>query len=550
MSNSTKIEKVLEVLSQNKQKWLYFSLQQKITYLEKIQDNLMLYAKQWVEVCCRAKEGNLHTDVIGQELLLGPVIVMRQIKFYLRALKYNGKPPYLKLYTRENEQLAIKVMPENLRERVLWKSFQAEVWIQKNQSPSQGNLYENKKLTGELSLVLGAGNVSSIAPLDILYKLFVEGKVCIVKLNPVNEYLNEIFNKVFANLVADGFISFVRGGADLGEYLCNHNLVNDIHITGSHVTHDKIVWGEGSSEEIKLRKFSQQTKLNKSISSELGCVTPFILVPGVWSDAELIYQAKQIASAVTNNASFNCNAAKLLVTCAGWQQRELFLNYLRNELRQAQARRAYYPGAWERYASFLRHYPQAEILGESKPNCIPWTLIANVTNHEFALQNEAFCGVICEYPLNAENVPDFLHRAVDFCNQKVWGTLSCNLIIDPLTNKIFKQEIETALENLHYGAISINCWSALIYALCATTWGAFPGATLDNIQSGIGSVHNGLLIDHPEKSILRAPFTQKITPPWFYDNKNIEEIGYALLDYEYSGGVIPFMKLVKAALKG
>ena len=89
MSNNIKIEKILEILSQNKQKWLHLSLQHKISYLEKIQDNLMLFAKQWAEASCRAKEGNLETEIIGQELLAGPVIVMRQIKFYLKALKNN-----------------------------------------------------------------------------------------------------------------------------------------------------------------------------------------------------------------------------------------------------------------------------------------------------------------------------------------------------------------------------------------------------------------------------------------------------------------------------
>lgn len=550
MSNNIKIEKILEILSQNKQKWLHLSLQHKISYLEKIQDNLMLFAKQWAEASCRAKEGNLETEIIGQELLAGPVIVMRQIKFYLKALKNNGKPHLSKIFTRENEQYSVKVMPDNIKEKILWQGFQAEVWIQKNKQPSQGCIYQNNKQVGSLSLILGAGNVSSIAPLDILYKLFVEGKVCLVKLNPVNDYLFEIFSKVFSSLIDDGFVNFIKGGEEIGEYLCDHELVDSIHITGSHITHDKIIWGKGSVSEINSRKLAQHRKSNKEITSELGCVTPYVLVPGIWTDEQLIYHARQIASAVTNNASFNCNAAKLLVTCSGWQQRELFLSYLKQELKLAQARKAYYPGAWDRYAQFLKYYPQAEIIGESKPNCIPWTLITNVTNSQHALQNEAFCGVLCEVPLEAKDVPDFLLKSVEFCNVKVWGTLSCSIIIDPLTQKIFKEELEIALENLHYGAIAINCWSALVYALCSTTWGAYPGATYENIQSGIGVVHNGFLLDHPEKSVLRAPFMIKPTPAWFYNNKNTEEIGYALLDYEYSENLVNFAKVILAALKG
>lgn len=45
---------------------------------------------------------------------------------------------------------------------------------------------------GKLALVLGAGNVASIAPLDVLHKLFIENQVCLLKLNPVNDYLHDL----------------------------------------------------------------------------------------------------------------------------------------------------------------------------------------------------------------------------------------------------------------------------------------------------------------------------------------------------------------------
>ena len=39
------------------------------------------------------------------------------------------------------------------------------------------------------ALVLAAGNVASLGPRDVLSKLFVEGKVVVMKANPVNDYL-------------------------------------------------------------------------------------------------------------------------------------------------------------------------------------------------------------------------------------------------------------------------------------------------------------------------------------------------------------------------
>lgn len=42
-----------------------------------------------------------------------------------------------------------------------------------------------------MALVLGAGNQTPVACMDILHKLFVDDAVVICKMNPVNEYLGK-----------------------------------------------------------------------------------------------------------------------------------------------------------------------------------------------------------------------------------------------------------------------------------------------------------------------------------------------------------------------
>jgi len=44
-----------------------------------------------------------------------------------------------------------------------------------------GAEYIQHNPNGRVSLVLGAGNVSSIVPLDIFYKLYAEGEVVMIK---------------------------------------------------------------------------------------------------------------------------------------------------------------------------------------------------------------------------------------------------------------------------------------------------------------------------------------------------------------------------------
>jgi len=64
-------------------------------------------------------------------------------------------------------------------------------------------------------VVLGAGNVSSIGPMDTLYKLFAEGQVVILKMNPVNEYLGPFIDEAFAQRYFPG-ASPLGGSLDIG----------------------------------------------------------------------------------------------------------------------------------------------------------------------------------------------------------------------------------------------------------------------------------------------------------------------------------------------
>jgi hypothetical protein len=53
----------------------------------------------------------------------------------------------------------------------------------------QGTQRFHAEAMGKVALVLGAGNQTSVAALDILHKLIAENAVVICKMNPVNEYV-------------------------------------------------------------------------------------------------------------------------------------------------------------------------------------------------------------------------------------------------------------------------------------------------------------------------------------------------------------------------
>jgi hypothetical protein len=261
---------------------------------------------------------------------------------------------------------------------------------------------------------------------------------------------------------------------------------------------------------------------------------------------------------VTQNASFNCNAAKVVVIARQWLQRRAFLAALHEELARTPPRKAYYPGARERYAAFLSHYPAAKVFGQTGEgdDSVPWTVIPDVAPQPgYALRHEAFCGLVSEVELDAPDyggasVPRFLEQAVKLANESCWGTLSCCLLVHPQTAEDHAPELARAIEDLRYGGIGINVWPGVVYGLASPTWGAFPGHPPEDIQSGSGVVHNTWLFDHPEKSVVRAPFRIWPTPPWFSDHRNLLELGRRLVAFEVAPSLGGFLRVAAAAIRG
>jgi acyl-CoA reductase-like NAD-dependent aldehyde dehydrogenase len=548
-------DRLVAKLVSKKEAWVRTGIPERIRLLERCIEAMTDVASEWVEAAARAKGLAHDSPQVGEEWLGGPVTVVRNLRLLIGALKQNGRPKPPKIRVHDNGQVIAKVFPTSLLEGAMFAGFTAEVWMEPGKHGSQGRIYREKEVgnygSGGVALVLGAGNVASIGPMDALYKLFVEDEVVILKTNPVNDYLGPYIERGFRPLVADGWMVMVYGGAEVGQHLTQHPSVDSIHITGSDRTHDAIVWGS-DPEEQQRRKDSNEPLNTKPISSELGCVTPVWIVPGPWTEEELDYQARHVASMVANNGSFNCNAAKVVITAKHWPLKEAFLAKLHEKLRKFPPRKAYYPGATQRFHAFLEQYPQAEKLQEEHEGVVPWTVLPGIrpSKEEYALTHEAFCGVVAEVELDVMHAPEFLEQATRVSNEEVWGTLSMMMLVHPETQRQFGDDVEKAIEQLRYGGIGVNVWAGVIYGLVTPTWGAFPGHTLHDIQSGRGVVHNTFLFDHPQKSVVRAPFHIKPTPAWFADHKTQARLGKALTKFEANPSWLKAPPVIAAAFKG
>ncbi len=534
-----------------KDAWVKLALTERTRLLREVTKAVLAVAPRWVETVAALKGIRPGENLAGEEWIVGPMATVRNARLLLEALEQGGQPRPPKVTTKKDGQIVARVFPASMRDRALFTGFSAEVWIEPGKPASQGRFYREPKAAGSVALVLGGGNVSSIAPMDVLYKLFVEGEVVLLKMNPVNAALGPHLEEAFAPLVQAGYLAFAYGGVDVGAYLTSHALVDTLHVTGSDRTYDAIVWGADEAERAR-RKAEGDRKNTRPFSAELGSVTPVLVVPGPWSAADLRFQARQVAAMVTQNASFNCNAAKVLVTARGWLQRAAFLRMVEEELGKTPARKAYYPGALSRYRAFLENYKGARAVGPVRDEAVPWTVIPDVPPREgeYALTHEAFCGVLAEVTLEANHADDFLPQAVSFANERCWGTLSVCVLVHPTTAYEHEEAMDRAISDLRFGGIGVNCWPAVVYALGVTTWGAFPGHTPEDIRSGVGVVHNTYLFDHPQKSIVRAPFRIRPTPAWFADHKNLEELGKRLTELEAAPSFGKLVEVARAAVRG
>lgn len=563
-TSDRELEDSLERLRSKARVFARASIADKLGWLREIARRLHEVSEPLVRAACEAKAIDFRSPLAGEEWLAGPAVTLRNIRLLIESLEQlqqRGRIGFGPGGLREVEgRVVADVFPHDGYDRALFAGFSVEVRFLPrlgvaDVTAEQARFYQERAPEGGVSLVLGAGNVASIPPADVLYKLFVEGHVCVLKMNPVNEYLGPFFEQAFQPLIERGYLAIVYGGAEVGAHLCQHPSVDDVHITGSDVTHDLIVWGPpGAERDRRMALF--EPLLKKPITSELGNVSPVLIVPGPYSDSELDFMARNIAGMVVNNASFNCNAAKLLVLPRGWRARDKFLAALERALAAVPPRRAYYPGARERYERLLSGRSGVRRVGApSDDGVLPWTLVTELDASDRSLPHfrvEAFCSLTSETSVGSEDPVEFLAEATRFVNEDVWGTLNVALFVHPKqeADATFSAALTQALQDLRYGTVAINHFPAMAYALMLPPWGGHPSSTLHNVQSGIGWVHNTLMLEGVEKCVLRGPLTVFPKPAWFPDHKTVDKLGRRLLDFELAPSWTKLPALALAAARG
>ena len=570
-SSQLLLDQAVSELSSNCQTWAGTGIEERIAILAEIKDRLMEVAEPWALTAARHKQIPENSPLVGEEWVSGPYTVMAAcngLMATLGAMKDKKFLDALPVRDISERQISVSVVPHSIWDHLLMSGVKAEVWLQEgvtrqNLAQHTASAYDTPadQRKGSVGLVLGAGNIAAIAPLDCFQKLFLEHAVVILKMNPVNEYLVEFLRPALEPLIKRGFLQIVTGGVEAGEYLCNHPLVESIHITGAEASHDAIVWGSG--DEAINNRLANTPRNSRKMTSELGAVCPTIVVPGPWTRADIKFQAEQVATQKLHNAGFNCVACQMLILPADWNQRVEFLDAVRKALIESPPRGLYYPGAEDRVDAFCQHYPDAEVLSspghDQRRVVVPLKAKAQ---QDYAENTEVFAPVLSVMDMRGSDAESYLENAISYCNEHLHGTLGSNILIHPKVKRQLANKWNRMIGELKYGCIAINAWTGLGFLTVQTPWGAFPGHTIDDIQSGKGFVHNTFMFDQVERSIVEAPFrpfprnllhgsfTLLPRPPWFVTNKKADKLGMLLTRFQHSPGWLKIPRIFLNALLG
>ena len=559
-SGHNEMDRAISLLREGAWSLVNLGVEERIALARSMQEGFLQVADRMVAAGCRAKGIAPGTPLEAEEWVgvVGVVRHLRLIGESLHAIQRSGNTAIGPVGRTIDNRLSVRAFPGNAIDAMLFKDMSVEVHMQSGVTEdvleaTRAGFYKHPH-EGRVALVLGAGNMSAIPAMDVITKMFNEGKVCLLKMNPVNAYLGPFIEEAFADAIKRNFLAVVYGGAEEGRYLVDHNGIDELHITGSDRTHDAIVWGPAGPGQDE-RKKRNEPLLKKPITSELGNISPVIVVPGPYSEKELRFQAEDAASYFMMNASFLCCAAKMLVTPTGWDGSATYLRGIEDVCAAVPPRQAYYPGAKERWQALTAGHARVKQIGNAAPGTLPWTIITGLdaaATDEPLFSAEPFCSVLSETRLGSADPLEFLDKAVDFVNDRLWGTLAATLVVHPksLKDPRIHEAVERAITRLRYGTVAVNGFHGLSFNFASTPWGAYPGATLNNIQSGSGFVHNTLMLEGIEKAVMRCPVTSFPKPAYFPSHRTTHKLMRNLVAMEANANWARVPGIVFAAMRG
>jgi NAD-dependent aldehyde dehydrogenases len=413
-----------------------------------------------------------------------------------------------------------------------------EIWADANVDVRRGGIEDQESNMesvplgrdqgNDVALVLGAGNQSFITILDCLQCLFYHPrKPVLIKHHPLRPYLHALCSELFAPLIQRGFLDQIQdGGLEETQAILGHSNIGHVHVTGALTTARAI---EDKLKETRSELSEEQ--IQNMVTSELGCATPWIIVPGKYSSRELKMAAKHIVTGKKMNSGCNCLCSQVVILPHDWEQKDEFKKILVEKIQKIPTDPLYYPGSFDRMEKMIEKYEPNKIRQITSHNVdrkihgddsdfvptyvVDCGLYGRDGFNDYALKNEAFGPLLAlvELPGGSNNEQYLMDSAVPFVNNKenVYGSLSCSIVYP---KKYDMEIIKGATAELNYGCVAWNTWSFYGYFGIAYG-GGWGGSKNDSTgQSGKGLIGNYFLVPQIQKTIV---YSRALTFPLVVD---------------------------------
>lgn len=471
------------------EEWAKTPIHERLHLLEEVRENMKVFAEDLAKADAKMKNDLMGEDIftIPESMISTSVPVANTLTACIHLYESLAKGEMLKPITIKKVKdglYDIHVFPREAKDKVM--SGTQKAYIRVKGEPKQVN--PMTKPAGVIA-VSGAGNYSS--SLEMVKAMFLENCAVIHKPHKLNEETDKVWEKIFKPLADVGAIAFCS--ADQGRAMTQLEGLSKIYFTG----------GTGTAQAI-------MNATDTPLISECGGNNPCIIVPGdrAWTEKEIHHQVLHIATVGKLNGGAVCGRPQTIITSKHWPQREAFLTALKKAVAEdTPAAGTYYPGSADVKKNFIENHPDAEIINpeNGKYKSGEFVFITGVDEDGYAVKNEAFCQIFDEVPLDVPaNAAEFLPRAVEFCNTKLWGTLGSAILIDEDTKKNHLTVLEQAVTDMEYGGIAVNTMPPFIFLSPYLTWGGNEEGK--QFVSGIGNFGNLLCYENIEKSILYDTF--------------------------------------------
>ncbi|MCT1376129.1 aldehyde dehydrogenase, partial [Microbacterium sp. p3-SID337] len=211
--------------------WTALTVAQRATLLRQVRTSVAATADDWATTAAASKGLDARHPLRGEEWLSGPYSVLGALDASIATLTRiaNGANPLdgIRVDRAPGGRARVHAFPLTGIDRFLLSGFTGEVWLEPGTTPNAaragaGLAQRTPTVSGGVGLVLGAGNVTSIPVLDVLYELLAHNRTALLKVNPTQDALVPVYKRALAPLIEPGLLRIVRGGPAAGAYLTQH----------------------------------------------------------------------------------------------------------------------------------------------------------------------------------------------------------------------------------------------------------------------------------------------------------------------------------------